>query len=59
MKYAGRVVISSGKIATDDSNDDENKTWTIHYDKEGITLEDALPIIQLSRQACFWCIWIT
>ena len=50
FKYAERVVISSGKIATDDSNNDENKTWTIHYDKEGITLEDALPIVQLSRK---------
>jgi hypothetical protein len=50
FKYAGRVVISTGKIATDDSNNDEDKTWTIHYDKDGITLEDALPIVQLSRQ---------
>ena len=44
---------SSSPITADDSNNDEttdNKTWTIHYDKEGITLEDALPIVQLSRQ---------
>ena len=47
FKYAGRVVIASGSIATDDSNEDNS--WTIHYDKEGITLEDALPIVQLSR----------
>ena len=46
FKYAGRVVISTGKIATDLSNDD-GKEWTIHYDKNGITLEDALPVVQL------------
>ena len=46
--YVGRIVISSGKIATD--NKTENNTeWNILYDKEGITIEDALPIIQLSR----------
>jgi hypothetical protein len=51
FKYAGRVVISSGKIATDLSEGvDENNEWTIKYDKEGITLEDALPIVQLSRK---------
>ena len=52
FKYAGRVVIASGKIATDDSITDENNNteWNIKYDKEGITLEDALPIVQLSRQ---------
>jgi hypothetical protein len=47
--YIGRIVISSGKIATDfKSTDDEE--WNIKYDKEGITIEDSLPIIQLSRK---------
>jgi hypothetical protein len=52
FKYAGRVVVSTGKIATDLTNDDDgnDNEWTIHYDKSGITLEDALPIVQLSRQ---------
>jgi len=45
--YIGRIVISSGKIATDMKKIDEE--WNILYDKEGITIEDALPIIQLSR----------
>jgi hypothetical protein len=46
--YVGRIVISSGKIATD-SKTENNTEWNILYDKEGITIEDALPIIQLSR----------
>jgi hypothetical protein len=46
--YIGRIIISSGKIATD-SKGENDKEWTILYDKEGITIEDALPIIQLSR----------
>jgi hypothetical protein len=46
--YIGRIVISSGKIATDTKTEND-KEWTILYDKEGITIEDALPIIQLSR----------
>ena len=47
--YLGRIVISSGKIATD-SKTENNTEWNILYDKEGITIEDALPIIQLSRK---------
>jgi hypothetical protein len=47
-QYEGRVVISTGKIATDTNTNDTD--WTIEYDKAGITIEDALPIIQLSRK---------
>ena len=47
-KYEGRIVIASGKIATDIS--DGKGQWDIKYDKDGITIEDALPIIQLSRK---------
>jgi hypothetical protein len=46
--YVGRIVVSTGKIATD-SKTENNTEWNILYDKEGITIEDALPIIQLSR----------
>ena len=46
--YEGRIVISTGKIATD-TNDTE-KEWVIKYDKDGITIEDALPQIELSRK---------
>ena len=51
--YEGRIVISTGKIATDstyDINNPDNTEWTILYDKEGITIEDALPKIELSRK---------
>ena len=47
-EYEGRIVISSGKIATDTNPTD--KEWVIEYDKAGITIEDSLPIIQLSRK---------
>ena len=47
--YVGRIVISTGKIATDNKTENETE-WNILYDKEGITIEDALPIIQLSRK---------
>ena len=46
--YVGRIVVSSGKIATDLKKIDDEE-WTILYDKEGITIEDSLPIIRLSR----------
>ena len=46
-EYMGRIVIATGKIATDISND--NAEWEIKYDKEGITIEDAVPMIRLSR----------
>jgi hypothetical protein len=45
--YLGRIVVSSGKIATDTKINEE---WEIKYDKEGITIEDALPMIELSRK---------
>ena len=34
--YEGRIVISTGKIATDTNETDEE--WEIKYDKEGITI---------------------
>jgi hypothetical protein len=46
-KYEGRIVISNGKIATDTNY--IGTDWEIKYDKDGITIEDALPIIELSR----------
>jgi hypothetical protein len=49
--YVGRIVISTGKIATDTKdNNDNTSEWEIKYDKEGITIEDSLPIIELSRK---------
>ena len=52
--YVGRIVISTGKIATDtkenDNNNDNITEWEIKYDKEGITIEDALPMVELSRK---------
>ena len=47
--YMGRIVVSTGKIATD-MKSTENNEWEIKYDKEGITIEDALPQIELSRK---------
>ena len=47
-KYAGRLVVATGKIKTDYS--DENNEWKSLYDKEGITYEDAVPIVELSRR---------
>jgi hypothetical protein len=46
--YVGRIVVSTGRIATDLKSID-NDEWEIKYDKEGITIEDALPMIELSR----------
>jgi hypothetical protein len=54
--YVGRIVISIGDIATHTSTDTsiEDKEgmiqWEIKRHKEGITIEDALPIVRLSRQ---------
>ena len=53
-EYMGRIVISTGKIKTDVSikkvgGDIDEYEWSSLCDKEGITIEDALPIIQLSR----------
>jgi hypothetical protein len=47
-KYEGRIVISTGKIATDTNPTD--KEWILEYDKAGITIEDALPKKELSRK---------
>jgi hypothetical protein len=47
-RYEGRLVVSTGKIKTDYS--DENNEWKSLYDKDGITIEDSLPIVALSRQ---------
>ena len=49
--YTGRIVISTGKIATDTKdNNDNTSEWEIKYDKEGITIEDSLPMVELSRK---------
>jgi hypothetical protein len=58
--YKGRIVISTGKIKTDSSRDIpkteeegtevETKTeWYSLIDKDGIMIEDAIPIVQLCR----------
>lgn len=51
--YVGRIVVSTGKIKTDYTTyDDKNEpVWGSKIDKDGITIEDALPIVQLSRKA--------
>jgi hypothetical protein len=46
--YVGRLVIASGKIATDTKTKDDEE-WNIKYDKDGITIEDAVFMVQLSR----------
>ncbi len=56
-----RIVISTGKIATDVRKVGDDG-WNISYNKEGITIEDALPVVELSRQkkdkrVHFWCLW--
>ncbi len=54
-EYTGRIVISTGKIKTDVSIKKNKEPTTDEYewsslcDKEGITIEDALPKVQLSR----------
>ena len=48
--YVGRIVISNGKIATDTNSNEQNSEWEIKYDKEGITIEDSLPMVELSRK---------
>jgi hypothetical protein len=47
-KYVGRIVIATGKIKTDFTGDDD--IWYSKIDKDGITIEDAIPIVRLSRQ---------
>lgn len=49
-EYMGRVVISTGKIKTHIKDSEEVKEWTAFTGKDGITIEDALPIIELSRK---------
>ena len=46
--YVGRIVIATGKIATDLTN--EKNEWEIFYNKEAITNEDAVPMVELSRK---------
>jgi hypothetical protein len=54
-QYMGRIVISTGKIKTDISIKKNKEPTTDEYewcslcDKEAITIEDAVSIIQLSR----------
>ena len=45
--YVGRLVISSGMISTAIENNGE---YDIKYNKDGITIQDALPYFQLSRK---------
>ena len=64
--YMGRVVITTGKIKTDLTRDVEapeptepdtsniKKTpdteWYSSIDKDGISIEDTVPVVRLSRQ---------
>jgi hypothetical protein len=64
--YMGRVVIATGKIKTDftrttpapneetdveeDKAPKENNEWYSEIDKDGIAIEDAIPIVALSRK---------
>jgi hypothetical protein len=63
--FMGRVVIATGKIKTDLSRDKEptepvepesdikkapDSEWYSLIDKDGITIEDAVPVVALSRQ---------
>ena len=45
--YMGRVVIATGKIKTDFTRDNE---WYSGIDKDGIAIEDAIPVVALSRK---------
>ena len=47
--YMGRIVIASGRVATDFKSIDDDE-WEIKYDKDGITIEDALFMVELSRK---------
>ena len=46
-EYVGRIVVSTGDIATDDKGEVEGE-WTIKTGKAGIMIEDALPKVRLS-----------
>ncbi len=55
--YVGRIVIATGKIATDINKGNDN--WELQYDKNGIFIADSHPIIELSRKKkmkSIWCI---
>jgi hypothetical protein len=45
-EYMGRIMVSTGEIATDVT--DENDEWIIKTGEDGITIEDALPKMALS-----------
>ena len=47
-EYMGRVVISKGKIKQ--ARKEKGQDWEILENKEAITIDDAQPIIELSRQ---------
>ena len=50
-KYIGRIVIATGKIKTDFTRKKgEEDEWYSGIDKDGITIEDAVPVVRLSRQ---------
>ena len=50
--YMGRIVSSTGTIKTHFSKvrTDEESEWEIKMGKEGITIEDAIPMVELSRK---------
>jgi hypothetical protein len=57
--YMGRVVIATGKIKTDSTDNNEESgpytdnikpEWISRENKEGISIEDAIPVVQLSRK---------
>ena len=49
--YIGRVVISTGKVKTDFTRKIEDKQeWYSEIDKDGISIEDAVPVVRLSRK---------
>ena len=48
-KYVGRVMVSTGKTKHAKKEPGE-KPWEILEDKDAITIDDAQPIVQLSRQ---------
>ena len=48
--YEGRIVVSIGKIKTERRDLNEIPDWTIFENKEAIHIEEAIPIIQLSRK---------
>ena len=47
-EFVGRVVVSKGKIKT--ALKEADKQWEIFEDKDGITIDDSHPVIELSRK---------